>query len=759
MTDNRPIDSVSADSAASNPPAHGQGAARVLQPSSDTPAELTSSSRNPFTDALRVLYKRRLTAMTGFVVVAVVGVLYVFSLTPLFEARVQLLIEVEQPNVLSFREVVDQNRATLDYFQTQYRILQSRTLARKTIEALHLWNDPRLVPRKTQTSRWQAVAGLLGMTVGPTDAHNPETVEQARALDAFQSQLTVTPVRNSRLMELMFRSSDPTLAAQAVNGLAQAYMQQNLEFRFSASKEATDWLSGQLAEQRKRVEADELALQQYRERNDAVSLEDRQNIVVQKLVDLNAALTKAKTDRIQKEAVYNQVRTLQLNSGSIDTFPAIMSNGFVQQLKSELSDLQRQQAQLAASGVGPKHPDVVRIRTAIQSTQLKLQAETDKVLQSLRNDYLAAQAQEQSLSDAVEQQKRDALELNRKGIDYSVLQRDAAANRQLFEGLLQRTRESGISGELRTSNVRVVDQAEVPRSPAFPNKTTDLAAVLTTSSVFGIALAFFFEYLDSHIKSPDELQQYLDVPYLGLLPDVSLSNGDDPLLGGETAPPGAFAESIRALRTNVMFSFADDQKNSIVVTSTGPSEGKTIVAGNVAAALALSEKRVLLIDADLRKPRVHTLFGLEQGPGLADMLVGVKRASEVVHAARVPGLWVLSAGTTSPNPAELLGSDRFRRFLDTLAEHFDWVIVDAPPVLPVTDAALIGHLTGGVLFVVGTDMTNRQAAQNAVRQLRAGRARIVGAMLNRVPLKRHSYYYSHYYRPSYGDYYVGAAAK
>jgi capsular exopolysaccharide synthesis family protein len=713
-------------------------------------------------DYVKVVYKRRWTAFTAFLLVILSVSLYTFTATPIFEARVQILIEKEQANVVSFKEAFEQNQIADDYYQTQYKILHSRLLARRTIDALKLWDHPQFNPKPNNSltvaqilkAPVTLVSGWLKAAGPRQTASADETMKQSRTIDRFLSGLTVSPVRNSRLIDVKFESPDPAFSANVANALAKAYIEQNLEFKFMSSKEASDWLGARLAEQRAHVETSEQALQRYREKTDSVSLEEKQNIVVQKLADLNTAVTRAKTERIQKEAAYNQIRTLQNDRATLDTFPAILSNTFVQQQKSELADLQRQQAQLSDK-LGPRHPDMVKLGLAIRTAETKIQGEIGKVVQAMRNDYQQAQAQEQSLTNALEQQKRDALALNRKGIEYGVLARDAASNRQIFESLMQRTKEAGISGELKTSNIRVVDAAEIPREQSSPNTRNNLLLALFGGAVLAVGLAFFFEYLDNRIKTPQEMKQYLGLPHLGLVPALFGEVIQNPLINNGV--PDNFSEAFRAVRTNLLFSSAEEGCRSIVVTSTGPGEGKSVVAANVAIALAQAGQRALLIDADMRKPRVHAIFDKPREPGLSNVLVGHAKTSESVHKTLVPGLWVMPAGMHPPNPAELLGSKRFVEFMATLSEPFDWVIFDTPPVLAVTDSAVVAHRATGVLFVVGAEMTNRHAAQRALEQLTSARAKFVGAVLNRVDLKHNAYYYSQYYRREYSDHYHKSA--
>jgi exopolysaccharide transport family protein len=744
------------ESALAAPPASGRAAVRRR---TDEPH---------LTDYLRVIVKRRRIALTTFVVIALMTAVYSFTATPVYEGRVQLLIESDGPNVVNFQQVIDENgnaqMARQDYYQTQYRLLQSRSVAKKTIDDLKLWNHEELVPDPAQQrfTVGNAIRGgaawIASLVIGaPTPGETPgadETAAQVKAIDAFLDRLTVSPVRNSRLVEVSFRARDPKLAATVANAIAQAYIEQNLEFRFTATREASAWLTQQLDEQRKQVEAAETRLQQYREQNEAISFENRENIVVQKLADLNAAVTKAKTDRLQKEAMYRQLTAIQNNPAELDTFPAILGNQFIQQQKAELASLQRQQAQLGER-LGERHPEMIKVQSAIQTAQLRLQGEIAKVVQAVRTEYQAAVAQEQSLTSALNSQRGEALTMNRAAIDYGVLERDVESSKQIYQSLLQRAKETGISGELKTSNVRVVDAAEASERPVSPRRTLNLLIGLFGGAFFGIGLAFFFQYLDNRVKTPEEIETHLGLPSLGLIPALRAKDGHiNPLINNGV--PANFAEAFRALRTNILFSTSEAGSRAIVVTSTAPGEGKTTVAGNLAVGMAQAGQRVLLIDADMRRPRAHEVFDRNVEPGLSNLLVGDARAAEVVQRTEVPNLWVMPAGKTPPNPAELLGSRRFADLLTSLKEQFDLVIIDTPPVMAVTDSAIVAHRASGVLFVIAADKTSREAAQQALDQLENARARFIGAVLNGADVERESYYYSRYYRREYANYYSSA---
>lgn len=696
-------------------------------------------------DLVAVVYKRRRLVITVVLLTLLAGLLHVLLTPPVFEGRTQLLIEKEAANVVSFKQAFEQNQNTDDYYQTQYRLLHGRDLARRTMDTLMLWQHPQFTDAKAVAAPERS-AGQA-----PDEGTLPP--EKSRAVTRFLADLSVTPVRNSRLVDLHFRSKDPALAARVANTLARTYIQQNLEVRSASSKEASDWLASQLEEQRQKVDASERAVHDYLERTGSVALEDKQNIVVQKLADLNAAVTRVKTERLQKEAAYSQIRTLQSDPAALFTLPAVVSNTFLQQQRTAVAELERQRVQMAEQ-FGPRHPDMVKLDSAIDSARTRVQAEIVNITESLRHDYEQALAQEQSLARSLDAQGQDALALNQLGIEYGALAREAASNRQIFESLLQRTKETGISGDLRTSNIRIVEQADVPERPVSPNRRNTAIAAMSGGLLLALGLAFFFEYLDDRIETPADLRRHLGLSFLGLIPKVAQPGASLLLASGA---PAEFSESIRAVRTGVMFG-AGSTERRVVVTSTGPGEGKSVVAANLAQSLAQLRQRVVLLDADLRRPRAHELLGVDRGPGLAEVLSGSVPLASALRVTSVPGLLVLPAGAAVDLPAELIGSPQFEAVLQQLTAQDSWVVIDTPPVGAVTDASMAARLAGGILFVVGAGMTSRHMAQRAIEQLRQSGARFTGAVLNRVDVERNPYTYSRDYRPEYSRYYDNAAS-
>jgi capsular exopolysaccharide synthesis family protein len=729
-------------------------------------------------DYARVIYKRRWIAIPAFLLVFSVMTFNSLRETPLYRTQVQLLIEKDAPTVATLDQMFQSQEGWYndEFYQTQHRILQSRSLAKRTIDAMNLWDAPRLGNGPEPQSRisvsgfaWGVVDGAIALARRPfakpapapapaPQAEQPaagESAAQSARISQFLGGLAISPVRNTRLVEIRYTSTDPVFAAGAANAVAAAYIQQNMDFKASTSDEATNFLRDRLEEQRKAVEASERALAEFKSKNGAVAIADgSSSISVQRLTDLNAALIKAKTERIAKESLFNQLKSMQA-AGTIDTFPAVLANEYIQGLKTNLGQLQREHAQLSER-YGENHPKLADSRTALQTATAKLNSEIAKVVQGVNSEYQAALAQEQSLQGALNAQRSEALGQNQLSVTYSVLQREADSNRQIYESLLQQAKQAGISGERRATNVRVVDPAEVPMAPFSPNLRADMTFAGVAGLVLAIGLAFGFEYLDNRIKTPQELKAHLGIPFLGMVPALAGEREANPLLDGGVPPN--FAEAFKSVRTNVLFSSAEEGLRSVVVTSAGPGEGKSLVASNLAVALAQAGQRVLLIDADMRRPRVHEIFGGEQEPGLSNVLAGNAKTSEAVRKGKTSNLWLMPAGHIPPNPAELLGSKRYSDFITSLAPHFDWVLLDTPPVMVVADGSIVANQASGVIFVVRADHTSRHAVRAAVEQLEAANAHLIGSVLNGVDLVRNPYYYSAYYRKEYSRYYVSAGA-
>jgi len=636
-----------------------------------------------------------------------------------YEAAATVLINADKPNVIQIPSVLNEGAGD-GYFQTQIQLLTSRELAMRTVKVLKLGE------------RRDFGAG-----------------SEAAAIDGVIDGLRIVPVRGSRMVSVRFRAEDPALAADIVNTHAREYVEQSLDNQFHASKEANDWLNAQLAEERARVERSESALQTYREQHDAVSLANPgQDIVVQKLADLNGAVTRAKTNRIEKESSYQELLKVQRGGPALESFPAIMSNPFIQQLKGELARLQREYSEMAET-LGDKHPTLLAKRTEVETTERRLEAEVARVVDSERKAYESARAEEVSLVQALDEQKQEALSLNRRAIEYASLEREAQSVRLVYQNLLQRAKETGVASDLRITNIRIVDPARRPEGAVLPRPMLNMAVGLFSGMLLAVALVFGLEYVDDRARTPDDVRIGVKLPVLGLLPEYKRRKRQylAPLLQPNVEP--ALVEGVRSIRTSIVTSVDEHRPRSIVVTSAQAGEGKTFVASSLAIALAQANQRVLLIDADMRRPSVNRLFDLPLEPGLSEVLADDVPLAGVLRPTAVPGLTVMCGGMPTPHAPELLASATFESLLTTLEQHYSWVIIDSPPVLSVTDPAVLGRLATGVVFVVASGSTSSRAARLAVSELQAAGATVIGAALTRAQLRQHPLYFSPYARGQY----------
>lgn len=707
-------------------------------------------------DYVRIVVRHRILAISVFLSCLAVAAAYVVLHTPEYEARARVLIEPRTPRVVKFDEVVDDSATERDVYQTQFQLLRARSLARQTIESMGLWSHP-VLNGSSESVLTHVLAGgrevvrSLGQLLGMGGDSELTPVENTRAHDAavidrFLGAVTVEPVQTSRLIDVSFRSQDPRFAAHAVNGLVRAYIAQNQNQRSSTTQGAGAWLDVQLAENRKRVDTAARNLQTYRERYGTVPAGEGTNMTLQRLGDLTRSLTSARAERLRKEALYRDAVAIGTDGLDVGVLPVIRNDPTVQQLRLALIEEQRKRAELGRA-LGERNAAMVKSASAIQSMESSLTSAVGAVVSSLRADYETALAQENALAAAVEQQRVAVQALDRLTINDTALDWELQSTREVYTSLLQRAQEMSVAGELRATNVRLVDAADVPRGPTGIGRSQILAIALLLGSTLSLGAVFTREYLDRRLKTANEVEQYLHVTALGLIPWLRRRQTTHPLLISD-AMPAPFVEAFRGIRTNVTLSTGKTLK-SVVVTSSQSGEGKTMVASNVALGFAQAGQRVVLVDADLRRPNVHNLMELPCEPGLSDTLLSQAVSADVLRQTSIPNLTVMTAGSRVSNPAELLGGGAFAKLLTLLEQQFDIVVVDSPPVLAVTDATLLADQVGTVLFVVAADMTNRDAAQTAVNQLVRGHGRLIGAILNRVDLERHATYHGVHDRKAY----------
>ncbi len=714
-------------------------------------------------DYLRIIKKRQWVIITFLVIVVVSVGITSFISAPVYKATSRILIEKENPNVLSFKEVVALNASDTDYYQTQYTILKSRTLAKEVLRNVGILNEVM----QDQSKKFSLVRLLSDLLIlsglrPPLSEESQIRGREQQAIDNFLNNLiTIEPIKGSRLVDVSAFSTDQEQAARIANTLVDAYIKQNLTAKLSASKNAVGWLEGQLKVAQQKVADSEGTLLDYKEQHAIISFEDRQNIVMQKLSELNTAVNNARIKRIRAETQYKQIQAylvLEENAsdveaiGQLESISLVINNRLIQQLKIELSALESELSELLKK-FRRKHPNIIAVQSQIASVRNRIRAEIKRIVTSIRNEYELALAQEAEMTIALEEQKREALDLNKKAVTYGVLSRETESNKRVYNALLQRTKETSITERLETSNIRIIDRAAIPTRAVAPRKKLNIFLAMIVGSVMGTALAFFFEYIDNSIKTPDDIKQYLNLPFLGFVPKVAYnttSNGNrqhspDTVVAAE--PKSTVSEAYRSLRTNVLFS-SIERGPTILVTSAGPTEGKSITVANLAITMAQSGSRTLIIDCDLRKPRMHRIFNIPGNEyGITDMIanLGSNGTRITVKRTKIPNLDLIPCGKIPPNPSELLSSERTKILIEALAQKYDKILIDSPPVNVVTDPVILSQIVGGVLIIIRASETGRDVVRRARDQLLDVKAHIIGGVLNSVDMQKDNYYYYSYY--------------
>jgi capsular exopolysaccharide synthesis family protein len=689
-------------------------------PSSEEPLHLR--------DYWNVVRRRRGLAFLTFLLIVAAGAARVLLLRPVYQATSQILIEREIPSVLEF----DQQHATKawdDFYQTQYRLLQSRLLARQVVSRLDLLNDPEFGGPRPESERGAATKAAPGTSVA---------MEQA--IDSFRDRLDVEPIRDSQIVEVGFRSLRPELAAQAVNTLAEVYIQQTLEFRYRVSAEAGTWLTNEADEQAQKVQAAEAALQTFKEQQGLVSIDERRTLLEQKLKDLGAALTVAKTRRLQKEALYQQMQ----GAANPEDLPGVIESPLVQSLRGELANLERQGAQLAAKGNLEMHPDVVRLNQEIKGTRQKIALEARRVVQGARNDLEAAAGEEARVAEAVEAAKAESLSLEKRGLQYDALKRDLEASRTLAGQLVARQKQTDVARDVRASNIHVVDPATVPQEPLRPRPVRDMGLAALLGLLCAAVAAFVSDYLDTSVGRPRDVRR-LGLPLLGVIPEAGARTA--PLVAARGQRREAFAEGYRLLRASLQ-SPEIGHGQVLLVTSTLAGEGKSLTSVNLALTLARSEDRVLLIDADLQRPALHGLLRTKAVPGLVDVMTGLSTPEQAIRRVEGTRLSLLPCGSPiERSTADVLASAGVRDMLIRLRSQYDRIVLDTPPAGAIADALVLSRLADGVLVVARAGKVSRGELLHVLECLANAGAPVWGVVLNRARPDRNRYDYGPYFVP------------
>jgi capsular exopolysaccharide synthesis family protein len=764
-------------------------------------------------DYWRVLAKRRWLIATVLLCTVFATALVVLTMTPIYTAETILLIERKAPQAINLEGATSEAQGPdeYDYYRTQYEILKSRGLMTQVIQEQQLESLPLFADQQEPSGLvggwWSHLWGQISQFFSPQPQSEKNVVEVPLAdstladaeglpmaildgdavsglppelIEKYAKMLEVKPVPRTRLVKITFSTPDPALSARIANTHAQVYIRQGVERRSQTDEEAQGFLEEKLVELRERLEKSEVALNSYRRDQGIISFDEKENVAVDRMVDLNRDLTEAESRRISLETQMPLLRGKNHNE-----LPAVIKNSLIQTLKQQLAQAEAERAQLA-SQFKDNYPKRVEVEARVAELASRLRKEQARIAQGVISSYQFAVAKEKELRKKMEEQRKEVLRLKDASVKYAILAREVDTNRQLYDSVLQRIKEVGVAAELRDSNISVIDAAEAPVRPSKPRKALSLILSAIVGLMGGVGLAFFLEYLDNRLHTPEEVERHVRLPSLAVIPDFTRmgesevyapkpmlnghgasmvnghgesSAGKTPFLNGLNGKAhvtrdlvldyhnfSLVSESYRTLRTALLLSRAEAAPKTLLFTSATEGEGKTATAANTAIVFAQLGMRVLLVDADLRRARCHTILNIQKGIGLTELLIGRRDARQVIKPTVVENLFFLSSGVTPPNPTELISSRKMRETLLTLREEYDCVIIDSPPVMPVSDALLLSTMVDGVVIVVNGQSTPREIVKETRSRLEHVQAKVLGVVLNRVDVQRggYGYYYGYY---------------
>jgi capsular exopolysaccharide synthesis family protein len=690
----------------------------------------------------RVLQKRRWLVLGSLITIVLFVAIVSAFLPKRYDATARILLDLEGPDGLGLEQAaVPMGLDMTTKLETQIKIVQSDTIATSVIKQLGLHRN-------------KSFAGMLA-DQSPKEFDSLTPPQRVRLVNTLHHSLNVQLVPKTEIIEIHFRSKDPNLAADITNSVATTYIEHNFQTKYRSTLQTADWLTKQLDDLKKNAESAQENLIAYQKKTGILGTDETHNIIIDKLGDLNKQLSQAEGDRILKEARYRIAMT-----ENPELIASIAPESVLGALYKQRSEVRAQYAQMAAK-YGAAYPRVVQLQSQLDELDSAIGDEITKVGEAVHAEYQTALKSEEMLKTSFDKQKQEAYKLNEDAIQYAIMRRDVESSRDLYEGLLKKLKEAGIMAGLKSSNINIVDPASVPIEPVEPRIPINIALGCLGGLVFGMALAFVVENVDSSIRTPEDIETYCSLPSLGVIPSVAVNgttakNGHKALAAGvrQFIPPvtveqrnSGTAEAFRALRTSLLLSSPGTPPQVIMVTSAVMQEGKTFTALNLAVVLAQTGQSVLLVDSDMRRPAVNKYLGIPMNRGLSACLAGTEDPDAVVlKVDEVPGLNIVTAGHMPPYPSEMLASEAMPRLIRHWREHYRYIVVDTPPVLAVTDAVVCAGIADVVVLIARSEQTGRQSLVRARDLLRKVRANIAGVVVNDLSFNSVDYrqYYGHY---------------
>lgn len=706
-------------------------------------------------DYLRVILKRKLIILTFLAITFLTVFIATYTATPYYIASSQVLIE---RNYIS--NSLDNSRIRWDpeFLNTQFQIIRSVNVTRRVVKQLQLdtkykhyfFEPPQKGLRTYLSSLKQGVKNILSGLFSFLSSENVENTEDTTTVlendpllavavepmtDAdiiarmILGGLSISPIPETKTIYIVYASKHPAMAKLIVNAVVQAYMDELLEIKLATSSHSLQWMTRKADEERKKLETSEIALQQYKRDNDLVTVENKLAIYPQKLAEFSSQLSKAQAEQKEYEAVYAQIKSTGTNYQDIETIPLFASNKVLQGLRDKIFKAEQQLKDLSKK-YGYKHPTMINATGERDQLLKEKQLEADRIIESTRNSYELSKSREKNINQLLANTKQEILNSNERFMQYSIMKREVDMNRVLYDALTSSIKKASVTEQSQDVNVWVVNKAEMPGSPAKPRKKRNLTLGLILGLFGGIGLAFFIEYLDNTINDATDLKQRFNLTVLGTVKELKDKSEkiETYLLKNPLSP---MAESYRLIRSGLLLSTPDHAPRSILVTSMSPQEGKTSTTTNLARILAQNNKKVLIIDCDMRRPRMHSMFATPNSYGLSNYLTSTA-GKNLLKSVPGENISLLPAGPTPPNPAELLISDRMKSLIEKMLEKYDFVLLDSPPVQSVTDSLTLSQLVDGTLLVIRSGKTTHDMLESGLKKLHDVRSNILGVIINGV---------------------------
>ena len=740
----------------------------------NNPHQQTPSNSKQLIDYLRILQRRKWLVLTIAAIIFLTTALFTFSKIPLYTATTQVLIEknMEKGRLEGLASYITWDP---DFKATQFELIRSFNVALRVVKNQHLDTEYKQYFLGASVSQsggftsimqkfrsfWFSLTGSFGSTQDTKKQVIPKAGKKSDAekiAGMIQGALTLKPVPDTKIVNVSYTHQVPEMARLVANGIVQAYIEETLDIKTSTTTYSLNWMTVKADEERKKLEDSERALQDYMRKNDIVTVENKLAVLPERLSQFSSDLSAAQTEEKKHAAVYRQIKNAGKNEKKLEAIPLLSNNSELQKIRAELFAAEQNIRELSKR-YGEKHPMMIKARSDQKLLQKKKRIEIERIIEVAKNSYELAKTRVKDLTKMMEETKAEMLDMNERFVQYTILSRDKEMNRTVYDALSSSIKKTNVTAQAMDIRIWAVKQADLPLVPSKPNKKKELSLGLIMGLSLGIALVFFLDYIDNTVSAGEDLEKRYGLTVLGAVEDLAKkSNNVETFIIDN--PLSAFTESYRLIRSGVLLSTPDHPPRTLLITSMMQQEGKSTTTKNLASILAQNDKNVLIVDADMRRPRQHTMFGIDNSYGLSNYLSGNTDEQQPTMIKKVSDtqISVLPSGPIPPNPAELLGSKRMKTLLNKSIERFDFVLVDSPPVQQVTDSLVLAGLTEGTITVLRSGKTTFDMLDSGMKKLKESQAHLLGFVLNRVTKRNAGQgyygYYSYYSRKGKGGYYT-----